>query len=92
MKSAKSSNLPSHPVRRLELRTDDPRAIPDALTRFDFLPDSAHVRQPVVEALFCCSPSTIWRLVKRGKLKPHKLSEGVTGFNVGELRQALQAR
>lgn len=65
-------------------------AIPDALKNFDSLPDSANVRQPVVEALFACSPATIWRLVKRGTLKPRKLSERVTAFNVGELRAALR--
>ena len=64
--------------------------MPAALKNFDSLPDSANVRQPVVEALFGCSAATVWRMVKRGKLKPRKLSERVTAFNVGELRQALQ--
>jgi predicted DNA-binding transcriptional regulator AlpA len=64
-------------------------AIPDALKNFDSLPDSAHVRQPVVEALFGVSGATVWRMVKRGKLTTRKLSERVTGFNVGELRAAL---
>jgi len=71
---------------------DTPRnksAIPDALKNFPLLPDDAHVRQPVVEALFACSAATVWRMVKRGKLKPRKLSERVTAFNVGELRAAL---
>ncbi len=66
-------------------------AISDALKNFDSLPDSANVRQPVVEALFACSPATIWRMVKRGVLKPKKLSERVTAFNVGDLRKALAA-
>lgn len=69
-------------------RTDQ-SAIPDALKHFDSLPDSANVRQPVVEALFACSPATVWRMVKRGTLKPRKLSERVTAFNVGDLRRAL---
>ena len=68
----------------------DLSAVPDALKNFDSLPDSANVRQPVVEALFSCSSATVWRMVKRGKLKPRKLSERVTAFNVGELRMALQ--
>jgi hypothetical protein len=59
------------------------------LKDFDALPDSAHVRLPVVTTLFACSPSTIWRMVKNGKLKTHQLSERVTGFNVGELRRTL---
>ena len=64
-------------------------AISDALKNFDSLPDSANVRQPVVEALFACSSASVWRLVHRGVLKPKKLSERVTAFNVGDLRAAL---
>ena len=66
------------------------RAIPDALRLFDELPDSAYVRQPVVEALFGCSHATVWRRVKDGGIpSPRKLSERITGWNVGALRQAL---
>ena len=66
-------------------------AIPPALTRFDHLPDSGFVRLPVVAALFACSPATVWRRVKKGTLPtPRKLSEGVTAWNVGELRKALR--
>lgn len=62
-----------------------------ALKNFDTLPDSANVRQPVVEALFGCSSATVWRWAKNGRLpKPRKFSERVTAWNVGELRQALQ--
>ena len=38
--------------------------VPSALQHFDSLPNAAHVRQPVVEALFACSSATIWRRVK----------------------------
>jgi predicted DNA-binding transcriptional regulator AlpA len=63
--------------------------VPDALRHFDSLPDSAHVRLPVVEALYSCSGSTVWRNVRRGKIPaPVKLSERITGWNVGELRRA----
>lgn len=66
--------------------------IPDALKNFDFLPDSASVRQPVVEALYACSPASVWRGVKAGRIpKPRKLSPRTTCWNVGELRQALAA-
>ncbi|MBP8213852.1 MAG: AlpA family phage regulatory protein [Propionivibrio sp.] len=68
----------------------DPTAIPGALKHFDSLPDSANVRQPVVQALYCCSSATVWRMVKRGTIPaPRKLSERVTAWNVGELRKAL---
>jgi predicted DNA-binding transcriptional regulator AlpA len=68
----------------------NPASISDALKNFDSLPDSANVRQPVVEALFACSPATVWRRVKDGRIpKPRKLSERITSWNVGELRLAL---
>lgn len=64
--------------------------IPAALRNFDSLPDSANVRQPVVEALFACSAATVWRRVKAGTLpSPRKLSERVTAWQVGEIRRAL---
>jgi predicted DNA-binding transcriptional regulator AlpA len=70
----------------------DPSAIPDALRNFDSLPDSAHIRQPIVQALIGCSAATIWRMVRRGTLPaPRKLSERVTAWNVGDLRKALAA-
>lgn len=69
-----------------------PSAIPDALKNFDSLPDSANVRQPVVQALIGCSSATVWRMVKRGTLPaPRKLSLNVTCWNVGDLRKALAA-
>lgn len=65
--------------------------IPEALRNFDALPDSANVRLPVVAALFACSTVTVWRRVKKGSLPaPRKLSEGVTAWNVGQIRQALK--
>lgn len=70
----------------------DPSAIPDALTNYDSLPDSAHVRLPVVQALVGCSSATVWRMVKRGALPaPRRLSERVSAWNVGDLRKALAA-
>ena len=61
-----------------------------ALKDFDDLPDSAHVRLPVLEGLFACSAATVWRRVKDARIpKPRKLSERVTAWNVGELRRTL---
>ena len=66
-----------------------PRTISDALRDFDSLPNSAHVRLPVVKALNACSGATVWRRVKDGGLPPpRKLSPNVSGWNVGELRAA----
>lgn len=70
--------------------TSSKAAIPDALKNFDSLPDSAYVRQPVIEALFGYSSATVWRRVKDGRLPaPRKLSDRVTTWNVGELRRVL---
>ncbi|HAF01304.1 MAG TPA: transcriptional regulator [Methylophilaceae bacterium] len=67
-------------------------AISASLKNFDFLPDSASVRQPVVQALYACSAASIWRGVKAGRIPaPRKLSPRTTCWNVGELRQALAA-
>lgn len=72
-------------------RTDS-GAVPDALSNFDSLPDSAYVRQPIVEALFGCSANSVWRWSKSGRLPtPRKLSQRVTAWNVGDLRKALAA-
>lgn len=62
----------------------------NALEHFDSLPNSAHVRLPVVAALYACSPATVWRRRKNGTMPaPKKLSARVTGWNVGELRADL---
>lgn len=61
----------------------------ETLKNFDSLPDSANVRQPVVQALLSCSPATVWRMVRRGQLTPKKISPNVTTFSVRELRTLL---
>lgn len=66
--------------------------IPDALKLFELLPSSAHVRLNTVKALYACSPASVWRGVKAGRIpKPRKLSPRTSCWNVGELRQALAA-
>ena len=61
-----------------------------ALTQFSCLPDEAGVRLPTVCSLMSCSGATVWRMVKAGKIKAHKVSERVTVFNVGSLRSVLR--
>jgi predicted DNA-binding transcriptional regulator AlpA len=64
--------------------------VPDALRHFDSLPDSAHVRQPVVEALFSISAASVWRRVHSKVLPaPRKHGPRTTTWNVGELRAVL---
>lgn len=68
-------------------------ALPESLKNFDALPDSAEVRQPVVEALFGISAASVWRWSRKGLLpKPRKRGMRVTTWNVGELRAALAAQ
>jgi predicted DNA-binding transcriptional regulator AlpA len=65
-------------------------AIPAALANFDSLPDSAHVRLPVVAAWRSSSPATVWRHVKAGLLPaPVKLGPNTTAWRVGDLRRAM---
>lgn len=67
-------------------------SMPDALRHFDALPDSAHVRAPVVAALFDVSLATVWRYAKAGTIPaPRKLGPRLTAWNVGELRRTLAA-
>lgn len=63
------------------------------LKDFDILPDSAHVRLPTVAALFACSPATIRRGVRDGRIpKPIKHFERASSWNVGTLRAVLQGQ
>lgn len=69
------------------------KSIPDALVNFDDLPDSAHVRLPVMTGLYGVSEASIWRGVKRGSIpQPIKLSERCTCWNVGQVRAAMAAK
>jgi len=69
---------------------------------FDALPDSAFIREsqlvqspkrPGVPAPLPFSAPTLWRKVKAGTFpKPVKLSERVTGFQVGAVRAWMTAQ
>ena len=62
-------------------------AVDDVLNTFGILPGEAHVRLPVVMALYACSAASVWRYVKNGSLPaPRKFGSRVTAWNVGELR------
>ncbi len=67
-------------------------AVNDVLERFSSLPDEAHVRLPVVMALYACSAASVWRNVQNRTLPtPRKFGARVTAWNVGELRASLAA-
>jgi prophage regulatory protein len=69
---------------------------------FDALPDSAFIREaqlvkspkrPDSTALLPFSAPTLWRKIKAGTfVKPVKLSERVTAFNVGAVRAWIAAQ
>jgi predicted DNA-binding transcriptional regulator AlpA len=62
-----------------------------ALAGFDQLPDSAHVRLPVVMALFGVAPATVWRRCRDGTIPPPlRIGPRVTAWQVGALRLALK--
>ena len=63
--------------------------IPGELHHFDSLPDSAHVRLPVVAGLFAVSKATIWRRVRAGTLPAPKKLGVATCWQVRDLRRAL---
>lgn len=64
-----------------------------AQSSFDNLPATSFVRLPVVRGLLGgISSATVWRMVKVGTLKTHKLTPRTTTFNVGELRNLLSAK
>ncbi len=66
-------------------------AVPKPLSDFDHLPNSAHVRLPVVMALLGCSRATVWRRVKEGCWPaPLKFGGRMALWNVGDLRTLLK--
>jgi len=73
-----------------EIRKTECRATVGESSNFDSLPNSAHVRLPMLEQLYGCSSASIWRHVKTGLIPaPRKFGARITAWNVGELRAAL---
>lgn len=67
-----------------------PATAAPSLAQFDTLPESAHVRLPVVAALHGVGPATVWRWVKAGRLPaPVKLGPNTTAWRVGDLRRVM---
>ena len=57
---------------------------------FDDLPDNAYLRQPQVLEIVPFSSATLWRKCSKSQVpKPVKLSERVTGWKVGHIREWL---
>lgn len=73
--------------------THGPKSLPDPLEGFDDLPDSAHIRLPVVVRLLGISAATVWRGVRKGTIPaPKHFSERSASWNVGALRELLRAK
>ena len=70
-----------------------PEAIKAALTKsnFDNLPDSGYITQrKLIPDVVPFSSATLWRKCKAGHFpRPVKLSERVTAWRVGDIRQFL---
>jgi prophage regulatory protein len=65
----------------------------DVLEVFDSLPDSAHVRLAVMQVIYACSASSIWRMVRSGKLPaPRHLASRISAWRVGDIRENLAAQ
>jgi prophage regulatory protein len=74
----------------------------NGIPSFDTLPDSAFIREsqlvqsrkrPTTPVPLPFSGPTLWRMVKSGKFpRPHKLSQRVTAWNVGDVRAWIKAQ
>lgn len=91
LKSLKMPLLAEEKQTAARTRAEEKQAVvDDVLARFDRLPDAAHVRLPVVIALFGCSAASVWRHVKSHRIPaPRKFGSRVTAWNVGELKACL---
>jgi predicted DNA-binding transcriptional regulator AlpA len=63
--------------------------VADTLRNFPLLPPEAIVRLPIVAALYGVSAPTVWRWSKAGRLPAPIKRGGVTGWRVGDLRDAM---
>jgi predicted DNA-binding transcriptional regulator AlpA len=70
-------------------KTAPTHTLASSIQYFDSLPNSADVRLPTVAVLYACSPATVWRGVKAGRIPaPRRRNPRCTTWNVGELRAA----
>jgi len=63
----------------------NPSGVPPGVIVADQLPDSALVRLRTVEMLLGVSASTVWRLAKKGFLKPIRVGAS-TRWRIGDIR------
>jgi hypothetical protein len=70
----------------MQLKSQYTKPIPPALSNFDAMPDSAHMRPKPCTQILGISLATFWRLAKSGAIRTHKLTERTTTVKVGDLR------
>ncbi len=80
-------------ARRDKRKADRAQRVREVLEHFDELPDSAHVRLPVMCRLYGCGPATVWRHVRLKLLPPPvHLGPKISGWNVGVIRADLKTK
>jgi predicted DNA-binding transcriptional regulator AlpA len=61
----------------------------NTVANFDKLPDSARIKQPVVELLLSVSYATVWRKVKDGTFPKPRKDGAATSWSVGQIRAIM---
>lgn len=70
--------------------SQDTRKAETTSANFDNLPATGFMRQPQVLEVVPFSSATLWRKIQKSEFpKPVKLSERVTAWRVGDVRQFL---
>ncbi len=101
-KPANPASKPTEPTIKVHAATADTSTSKPTQSVFDQLSDSAYLREsqlvqspkrPDSTAPLPFSAPTLWRMVQRGAFPaPHRLSQRVTAWKVGQVREWMQAR
>ena len=75
----------------LQHATPSSQAYAENIKQFHNLSNEIGVRLPTARCVLGCSSATVWRLAKAGKIETRKVSERVTVFTVGSLRNLLSS-
>ncbi|MFW5431254.1 MAG: helix-turn-helix transcriptional regulator [Methylophilaceae bacterium] len=70
----------------MQLESQQPKPILEAVKHFDDYPDSAFIRPQVAKILLGVSIATFWRLVSKKAFPVCKLTERTTTVRVSDLR------
>ncbi len=67
-------------------------SINPSLANFDQLPDNAYIRPKQCAQLLGISIATFWRLVSKGRLVTHRLTERTTTVRVADIRAFMAGK